>query len=129
MKELKTNLCDALARKAFAYLDLSTEDSLGKFDECLKSLKQWVDLDTSDRYSTLALARDERSNRFGLVLQRIEKLLSNQKDSSKESIRPMTRSELFEKRVAIWKTLDCAVLVERDKRSQVVNCPKAYALF
>jgi hypothetical protein len=41
----------------------------------------------------------------------------------------MTRSELYEKRVAIWKKLDCAVLVERDKRSQVVNCPKAYALF
>jgi hypothetical protein len=129
MKELKTNLCDALAQRALAYKDLSTEDSLAKFDECIQSIKQWIDLDTSDRYAALALARDERAKRYGLVLQRIEKLLGNQKDSSKESIRPMTKSELQEKRVAIWKKLDYGVLVERDKRSQVVNCPKAYAPF
>lgn len=61
MKERKNNLCDALVRMSLAYFDLGTEDSLQKFDESLKALKQWVDVDASDRYATLALKRDERA--------------------------------------------------------------------
>lgn len=130
MKERKSQLCDTLAIKAIAHFELGTNDSLQKFTECVKTLSQWVDVGTTDRYATLALIRDEHARQFGLVLQRIEKMLGNQKEASpKEAIRPLSKSELYAKRVQIWLTTGCTALVELDKRAGVVNCPNAFTLF
>jgi hypothetical protein len=129
MKEQKSQLCDALAMKAIAHFELGTTDSQ-KFADCMKTLSQWVDLGTTDRYTTLAMIRDEQARHFGLVLQRIEKLLGNQKESSpKDVIRPLSKSELYAKRIQIWETMGCTSLVNLDKRARVVNGPKAFSLF
>jgi hypothetical protein len=128
MKERKSQLCDALAFKALAHFELGTSDSLQKFADCLKTLSQWVDVGTTDRYATLALIRDEQARHFGLVLQRIEKLLGNQA-SVKEAIRPLSKSDLYAKRIQIWQATGCTPLVELDKRARVVNGPNAFSLF
>jgi hypothetical protein len=96
----------------------------------LKTLSQWVDVGTTDRYTTLALIRDEQARHYGLVLERIEKLLANPKDASpKEVLRPLSKKELYAKRIHVWETTGCTPLVELDKRARVVNSPNAYSLF
>jgi tripeptidyl-peptidase-2 len=128
MKEKKMFLIEALARMALAYADTKSEDATAKFDATLKTLKAWVDIDSSDKYAALVIERETRSGRFGSVLKVLNKLISNTA-KEKDSIKVLSKSELYEKRAAILKKLGFDILVEYDMKNRVIACPKAYALF
>jgi hypothetical protein len=128
MKEKKSILTEALARMAMAYADIKTEEAKPKFDETLKKLKAWVDLDSTSKYTPLVLEREERAGRYGIVLKLISKLLSKEV-KEKDFVKPLSKRDLLEKRAIILGTLGYSILVEHDKKTRVIACPKAYALF
>jgi predicted RNA-binding protein Jag len=128
MKEKKMFLIEALARLALAYADIQSEDATAKFDETLKTLKAWTDIDTSDKYAALVIERETRAGRHGSVLKVLNKLITNTA-KEKDSIKVLSKSELYEKRAAILKKLGFDILVEYDMKNRVIACPKAYALF
>jgi tripeptidyl-peptidase-2 len=128
MKEKKTFLIDALARMALAYADTRSDEAAVKFDETLKRLKAWIDIDSSDKYAALVIERETRAGRFGSVLKVLNKLISKE-SKDKDSIKTLSKSELYEKRAAIFEQLGFKVLVEYDMKARVIACPKAYALF
>jgi hypothetical protein len=129
MQEKKTFLSDALARIAMAYADMARDDDTNaNFDETLKRLKAWVDIDATETYSKLIMEREERAGRYGSTLKVINKLLS--KDiKEKDFIGSMSKSSLLEKRAEIFEKLGYSVLVEYDKTNRIIACPKSYALF
>jgi uncharacterized membrane-anchored protein YjiN (DUF445 family) len=129
MQEKKTLLSDALARMAMAYADMATDDDANtKFDETLKRLKAWVDIDATEKYSKLVMEREERAGRYGLALKVINKVLSKEiKD--KDFTGSISKPSLLEKRAAIFEKLGYSVLVEYDKKNRIIACPKSYALF
>jgi hypothetical protein len=128
MKEKKTFLIDALARMALAYADTRSDEAAVKFDETLKRLKAWIDIDSSDKYAALVIERETRAGRFGSVLKVLNKLISKE-SKDKDSIKTLSKSELYEKRAAIFEQLGFKVLFEYDMKARVIACPKAYALF
>lgn len=128
MKEKKGYLIEALARQALAHADSKADGSDDKFQQALKNLKDWVDIDGSDKYAALVIRREELAGRYGTVLKLVNKLLNNGKEL-KDAIRPLSKSELFEKRQDILVTLGYSALVEYDKRTRMISFPKSYMLF
>jgi hypothetical protein len=122
-------LTDALALMAVAYADMaSNDDAKAKFDETLKRLKAWVDIDATEKYSKVVMEREERAGRYGCTIKIINKLLSKEV-KEKDFIGSVSKSSLFEKRAEIFEKLGYSVLVEYDKKNRIIACPKSYALF
>jgi tripeptidyl-peptidase-2 len=129
MEKLKNTLTETLARQAFAYSEMTTDDAAEKFTKTLDAMKAWVDIDSNGKYAGLTLIRDRRAGRHGLALKRVTKLLlkSNGKDTG--GVRPLSRSDLLEKRVEIFQELGYDFLVKRDKAMKLVASPADYQLF
>ena len=120
----KSQLTEALARMALAYAD--SKDA--KFDETLKKLKEWVNIESSTKYATLVMERDSRAENYGLVLKQLDKLLS--KDvKEKDLLVPMKKSDIFKKRSEVLALLGYDALVAVDSKTRVIASPKGYALF
>jgi tripeptidyl-peptidase-2 len=128
MEKKKGNLIEALVRKALAFADSKEEDSPSKFDQTLGDLKSWAEIDSNGKYVSLALERDCRAGRQGLALKRINKLLTkNGKDTG--GVKPLSKSDLLEKRAAIFLELGYSALHKRDKAMKFVAAPTDYKLF
>ena len=133
MEKKKSYLVEAIVRKAYAFVDqvgLGDGDVAAgeKFDQILKELSAWVDIDSNGKYAALAIERDCRTERHGAALKRINKLLlKNGKDSG--GIKPLSKGDLLEKRSKIFKTLGYTVLEERDRAMKFVASPQHYKLF
>lgn len=126
MKKNKDYLVEALTRLALAYADMKIdEDSTKNFNDTLKRLSEWK----SDIDGALSIERDLRSGRLGMALKCINQLLSKDTKEDKTAIKPLSRAELLQKRADVFEKLGYKVLVEYDKSSRVISCPKAYALF
>jgi len=128
MKEKKGFLTEALARMAMAYADMKSDEAKSKFDGTLKKLKEWADIDSSDKYAALVIERETRAARYGIVLKTINKLIGKE-NKDKDAIRALSKSELLEKRAQIFAKLGYDILVDYDKKTRVIACPKSYALF
>jgi tripeptidyl-peptidase-2 len=126
LAEKKDFLVDALARQALAYADMTAPDAAEKFQEALRHLKSWIDIESSEKYAALYMEQESRAGRHGNVLKTLGKLL--EKDV-KDTLRPMNRLELLEKRVALLEQVGFDALAEYDKRSQMLAAPKSYCLF
>jgi hypothetical protein len=113
---------------ALAHADSKSDDAPAKFDDTLKKLKPWVDIDSGDRYAALVIERETRAGRLGSVLKILNKLIPKE-IKEKDAIKVLSRSELMEKRAAIFEELGFDVLVDYDKKTRVIACPKDYALF
>ena len=128
MKEKKTYLIEALVRKALAYADMEDAKSPDKFDETLKQLKAWVDIDAMGKYAALSIERERRAGRFGNALKLINKALS--KETKEETmIKPLSKSDLLGMRAKIFEELGFFILVEYDRSTRVTACPKSFDLF
>lgn len=128
MKEKKTFLIETYVRMAMAYDDMKMDGAKTKFDDALKSLKAWADIDGSDKYAALVIQRETREERYGNALKSVNKLLA--KDGTKDdAIKPLSRSNLYEKKIELLEKLGYSILVEHEKANCVISCPKSYALF
>jgi tripeptidyl-peptidase-2 len=128
MEKKKSQLIEALVRKAHAFAEMKTEEAQKKFQETLDKLKDWADIDANGKYAALGIERDCRGGRHGAALKRINKLLTkNGKDSG--GVKPMSKADLLEKRAAIFKELGYDALVKRDQAMKLVAAPKDYKLF
>jgi len=128
MKEKKGFLIEGMARRALALADSIADDGArtDMFDQALKNLKEWVDVDGSDKYAALVILREERAGRYGTILKLLNKLLGKE---VKDAIKPMSKSSILEKRQEILAVLGYDALVEYDKRTRIISCPKSYMLF
>ena len=124
MKDRKSIFIEALARLALAYGALP--DSGEQFTETLTRLKCWVDVD--EKHPQVAILREERAGRWGLVLKIVNKLLSKEL-KEKEYVLPISKPALFDKRVEALSAMKYEALVEHDKMSRVISCPPTYAAF
>lgn len=134
MKEKRTNLIEALARKAMASADSmnTPDDGNENFQEALKSLKEWVDIDSNDtKYAALVIKREEIAGRYGTILKLLNKLLKNNSNGGGKDavIRTMSKSDILQKRQEILTKLGYTALVEYDKRTRIISCPKSFMLF
>jgi len=135
--EKKNILIEALARKARAFADLEKSGShssdeknaTSSFDDTIKDIKRWVDIDSNLKYAVLVLERERRAERPGAVLKLLEKLLKNNGDDTKGGICPLTKSALLERRAAVFKELGYTHLVEHDNLWKLLSSPKDFALF
>jgi hypothetical protein len=129
MEKQKGFLTEVLARKAFAYSEMKTEDAGEQFGKTLDALKAWVDIDSNGKYAGLALERDCRADRYGLALKRVNKLLVKTNGKDTGGVRPLSRADLLEKRVKMFEHLGYHGLVKREKAMQLVASPADYKLF
>lgn len=128
VKEKKNYLIEALVRMALVYAEITSDDANAKFHETLKRLKAWADIESSTKYAALNIEKEMRAGHYGLALKQINKLLAKEFKET-DMIRPLTRSDLLEKRIAIFEKLGYSVLVEYEKRTRVIACPMSYAPF
>jgi hypothetical protein len=124
MEEKKSHLIEALARKARAAADKNNG-----FDDALKHLKKWADIDSDLKYSILALERDGRAERWGSVLKLLNDLIKKNGEDTKGGICPLTKKELLERRAATFDMLGYSHLKESDIKWRAIASPKSYALF
>jgi hypothetical protein len=124
----KDCLTEALARLAFAAADSTVEDYT-TFDDTLRQLNSWLDIESSPKLSTLRIVRDIRSGLYGSALKQINKILDDETKDKDSTIRPMTRSNLIDKRVLIYEKLGFDSLLRNDIRVRAVSCPKSYSPF
>lgn len=123
-KEEKSILIEALSRMASALADQDSDEFLST----LKKLKSWVDIDGSNKYAPLVIQRDEKEKRYASVVKVINKMLAKEV-KEKDMIKPMSKTDLLTKREAMLEKLGFNVLVEQERRSRVMACPKEFALF
>lgn len=129
IKEKKNFLIEALVRMAIAYAEQESDDASAKFDETLKRLQAWVDIEAHIKYATLCIEKEMRAGRYGLALKQINKVLAKTESKEKDMIHALTRSDLLSKRAAIFEKLGYSMLVEYDRRMRVIACPSDYAPF
>lgn len=132
-------MIEALTRKAMAFADsMNDQDDSGEdksddgnFQQALKSLKEWVDIDSNDtKYAALIIKREEGAGRYGTILKLLNKLLKNNTKEAKDAVvKTMSKSDLLQKRQEILTKLGYSALVEYDKRTRVISCPKSYMPF
>lgn len=128
MKEKKAILIETFVRIALAYCDMKTDDAKTKFGDTLQRLKAWADIDGSDKYAALVIERETAEGRYGNALKLVNKLLA--KESCKEdAIKPISRFDLYQKKVELLEKLGYTMLAEYEKSNRVIACPKLYALF
>ena len=126
MKEIKSSLADTLALLSFAFAD--KDSSTNEFESTVAKLQLWVDIDSSDKYATLAIERDLRCKQYGLALHRIENMLAkNLKE--KDCLRYMTRNDLHKKRVEILGILNFQALADFEESRYIIASPNSYPLF
>lgn len=127
MKEKKEYLIEAIGRKAHA--NMGKEDDKD-FNDNLKQLSKWVDIEKDKKYAALVLKRHENAKQYGLMLKLLNSLLEKNGEDTKDGIAPMTKDEIREKRIEVLKILDFSNLVKRDESwSQISNATKDFALF
>jgi hypothetical protein len=124
----KDCLIEALARLAFAIADSDTIDDAA-FNDIIRRLNSWVDVETTPNLMTLLLTREIRAKMYGLGLKCINAVLDDEAKSQECKIRPMSRSTLLEKRSSIFKTLGFDSLIENDIRVRTINCRKSFCSF
>lgn len=129
MEKKKEILVEALARKARAYGDIVPSENASDFDDTLKELKKWIDIDADKKYAVLVLEREKRAERFGAALKLLNALLKNNGDDTKGGICVMSKADLLAKRAQILDGLGYAELVEHDRKWRIISSPKDYALF
>ena len=126
MDEKKSTLVDALGRKARAQADA---DNGKGFDETLKDLKEWTDIDSNHKFAVLVLERDARAKRHGLVLKTLGTLLKKDGEGTKGGICPLSKKDLLERRAKVLDELGYTELVAYDKSRRVVDSPDSFSLF
>jgi len=125
MEEKKAFLVESLARKARA-----AADKKEGFSDALMHLKKWVDIDNSNlKYSILVLERDAQAGRSGSVLKLLNTLIKTNGEDTKGGICPLSKSELLERRAALFEKLGYSHLLTNDKKWRAIASPKSYALF
>jgi hypothetical protein len=130
VKEKKNCLIEALVRMALAYAESKSDDADAKFDETLKRLKVWADIEASTgKYAALNIEKEMRAGRYGLALKQINKLLAKEIKEKDGMIQPLSRADLWEKRAAIMAKLGYTALAEYDARARVIACPMGFAPF
>eukprot|EP00592_Proboscia_alata_P006867 CAMPEP_0194358936 /NCGR_PEP_ID=MMETSP0174-20130528/6168_1 /TAXON_ID=216777 /ORGANISM="Proboscia alata, Strain PI-D3" /LENGTH=813 /DNA_ID=CAMNT_0039129557 /DNA_START=12 /DNA_END=2450 /DNA_ORIENTATION=- len=143
MDELKGQLAEALGRKARALADIenksssntttitdsgeekdedkSTTTNLSKatdidtFDDIVKHMRNWVDIDANLKFSVLTLERERRANHPGHVLKLLNKLLEKNGEDTKGGICHITKSDIYKRRTTVLEELNYDHLVERDR--------------
>ena len=128
MEEKKKFLIEALARKARAVADDGKSPS-SRFDDALKHLSRWLDVDSDLKYAVLIIERGERAGRMGAVLKLLNDLLKKNGDDTKGGICPMTKSDLLGRRAKVLDQLGFSHLSENDMKWRVIASPKSFALF
>ena len=124
MEEKKSQLVEVLARKARA-----AGDKDDGFDEALKHLKKWADVDSDLKYSIFILQRDSRAERWGSVLKLLNGLIKKNGEDTKGGICPLPKKELLERRASLFTKLGYSHLKESDDKWRVIASPKSFALF
>jgi hypothetical protein len=127
MKEQKGFLIEALVRLAMSHAESKGTEATQKFLETLQRLKAWADIDGGDKYGALVIEREISAGRYGGALKQINRLLS--KDTKDDVIKPLSRADLLGRRAEIFGKLGYSLLVEYDKSTRVIACPKSYTLF
>lgn len=127
MEEKKSYLIEALARKAHAKVGA---DDTQQFEDSLKELSKWEDIEKNKKYAVLSLAKHKSTKRFGLMLKLLNSLLEKNGDDTKDGIYPMTREDIIKERVAILTSLDYKELAGRDESwSRISKATMGFALF
>ena len=127
MKDMKAFLIEAIARKAHAIMN---KDDEKEFDETLKHLSKWVDIEKEKKYAVLALQRYENAKLYGLMLKLLNSLLEKKGEETKDGIAPMSKNDIIKKRIEVLETLNFNNLAERDLSwSRSLKATKDYALF
>ena len=157
MDEMKGQLAEALSRKARALADIENKHSLNTttiidseeekeedkktttnstkatdidtFDDIVKHMRNWVDIDANLKFSVLTLERERRANRPGHVLKLLNKLLEKNGEDTKGGICHITKSDIYKRRTTVLEELNYDHLVERDRVLRVISSPKKYSLF
>jgi len=130
MKEKKSILIEALARAARAYADMSSADAERQFDSTMKMLKEWVDIDSGDKFAGLLICRETKAGRYGSVLQILKKLAQNQNGKeTKDSLWVYSKTELLDIEEQTYAKLGYSALADIQKRQRMISSPKSYALF
>lgn len=125
MEEKKTLLVEALFAKALACLQAEPVDAeLAKAS--VEKLTSWVDIRKSKKYSTLFIAHEIFYERFGLALARVNDLLSSEE---KGMLRPLSKTDLLEKRSVLLQRLGWTVLGQLDTGRKVLAVPHEYSPF
>jgi len=132
-EEKKSFRIEALARKARALSDLNkgSEDKIneGAFGDALKELNKWIDIDSDNKYAVLVMEREEMAGRYGTVMKLLNSMLAKDGETTKGGICPLSKSDLLEKRAAIFEKLGYTMLVENDKKWRLIAAPKSFMPF
>eukprot|EP00980_Cylindrotheca_fusiformis_P004686 scaffold992_cov116-Cylindrotheca_fusiformis.AAC.21 len=129
LEKKKQYLIEALVRKALCFAEMDQDGAGQEFDDTLGKLKEWVDIDSNGKFAALAIERDSRLNRYGLVLKRINKLISKSNGKDTGGVKPYSKSSLLEKRYEILKKLGYVSLAKRDESMRLIAKPPDYMLF
>ena len=133
MDEKKVFLIEALSRKVYAIADIEKSgisvDGIPSFDNALKHLTKWEDIDTNKKFSVLLLEREKRAGRFGTMLKLLNSLLKKEGEDTKGGICPLTKLDLLSKRAEVFKELGYMHLLQRDEIWKAISSPKVYSLF
>jgi hypothetical protein len=124
----KDSLIEALARLAFADADSITDDSRA-FDDTLRQLASWIDIESSPKLSTLRIVRDMRAGMYGLAIKQINSILDDEAKDKESTIRPMSRPTLLATRASLYEKLSFGSLLVNDVRVRAISCPKSYNSF
>jgi tripeptidyl-peptidase-2 len=130
LEKKKQQFLEALVRKALCFAEMMDREGAGQqFEETLGKLKEWVDIDANGKYAALAIERDSRLKRYGLVLKRINKLISKSNGKETGGVKPFSKADLLEKRCEILKTLGYSALAKRDEAMKLRAKPQDFMLF
>jgi len=131
-EDKKSNLVEALARKARAIADMgsSTEaEEDTRFDDAMRHLQKWESIDDSKKFAVLSLEKLRRAGHFGSMLKLVTSLLEKNGDDTKDGFAPMTRDDINEERKKVLEHLKFTHLRDRDFSWKIVTSVKEYALF
>lgn len=130
LEKKKQQFIEAIVRKSLALIDLKDQDNASEmFQETLKKLKEWVDIDSNGKYAALVLERDSRSGKLGLVLKRLNKLISKNNGKDTGGLRPLSKSDLLQRRCDVLHELGYTALAEREESTRLITKPRDYKLF
>lgn len=130
LEKKKQYFLEALVRKALCIAELLDQEGAGAtFDETVGKLREWVDIDSNGKYAALAIERDTRLKRYGLVLKRVNKLIAKSNGKDTGGVRPYSKASLLQKRCEILKLLGYSALVKRDEAMRLIANPPDFMPF